>query len=81
MEQSIASGVSVPIERMVVELGLTPRNLRSRERFSGISMAWAKPAFKAMKRHDLMPASKSWADWLQRYVDAKHAALKELAPI
>lgn len=74
LERELARGTSCPVERMIVELGITPRNVRSMERGAGIEFPWFRPAYVVMKRHGLVPTDRSWDNWMRRYTMAKKAA-------
>lgn len=74
LEMELAKGTSCPVERMIVELDLTPRNVRAKERRAGISFAWYRTPYLAMKRHSLLPVGRSWTKWLERYARARQKA-------
>jgi hypothetical protein len=81
MEMQLANGVSCPVERMIVELAMTPSNLRSREKTAGMRFGWFASLYAAMERHDLVPTSKSWDLWLQTYCERKEDALRRLSSL
>lgn len=75
----MASKSTHPAERLVVELALTPRHIATIERQERVSLLWARSTYARMKRHRLRPINRSWSDWLQRYIAAKHTVLKRLS--
>lgn len=70
-EKEIAAGVSCPVERMIVELRLTPRRAAQIQRRLNVSFHWVAPAYAVMKKHGLLPMTNSWSDWLTRYCAKK----------
>jgi len=72
LERALAQGVSCPVERIIVELGITPSNVRAIERAAGARFHWFRPTYAAMKKHGLIPINRSWGDWLKRYNRAKN---------
>lgn len=70
-----SSTVMTP-ERMIVELSLTPQSVAEIEKRFDIQLRWFGPAYAAMKKHDLLPVTRSWDDWLIRYEQRRDALRK-----
>ena len=82
METLMAAGVSCPVERMIVELAITPRNVRLREKMAGIQFPWFHSLYAAMKRGMIwcQLASHGTAGF-QRYCERKEDALRRLSSL
>lgn len=65
-------------ERMIIELGLTPKLATQVEKHYGVTLRWFAPAYAAMRRHGLLaaPRTKSWDEWIAKYRERADAALK-----
>lgn len=61
-------GTVMTPEQMIIELHLTPPLVRRIERQYRIQFPWFAPAYTILKRHDLLPTTRTlWKDWLKRY--------------
>jgi len=67
LEHELGRGVACPLERMVVELRLTPARVRKIEQHYGTKLPWFAAIYSTLKRHQLLGKSTSWADWLHQY--------------
>lgn len=68
-------GTVMTPERMIVELHLTPPLVRRIEQRYRILFPWFATAYAILKRHDLLPATRTpWKDWLKRYRRRRTAA-------
>src|SRR6187549_279992 len=68
LEQELRTVCICPVERMIVELKLTPRKVKEIQRRTGYFCHWFAPAHAAMQRHGLLyPRVHSWEAWLARY--------------
>jgi len=79
-ERKIGRGAVVMTpERMIVELGLTPKLVPAVEKHYGITLHWFAPAYAAMRRHGLLaaPRTKSWDEWIALYRARADMAMKD----
>ena len=67
LERELRRGVACPVERMIIELELTPGRVRQIEQNQGIKLPWFTATYSTMKRHRLLEESTSWEDWLSQY--------------
>lgn len=68
LERALEMGVVCPVERMIVELGLTPHRVKKLEvRYPDTVARWFFPAYKVMVRHRMLGRGLSWEGWLAEY--------------
>jgi len=66
LEREIGRGVTCPVERMVIELQLTPERAKEVEKQYGIALPWFATTYSTLKRHSLLGTA-SWENWLSQY--------------
>jgi hypothetical protein len=66
LEREIGRGVTCPVERMVIELHLTPERAKEVEEQYGIALPWFAATYSTLKRHSLLGTT-SWENWLRQY--------------
>lgn len=68
LEAALARGVDVPLERMIVELRLTPEKIAKLERREGVKLQWFPGVYRALRRHHLLLRdTPTWNAWLEEY--------------
>ena len=67
LERELGRGVACPVERMVVELQLTPARAKKTEKEYGLALPWFTATYSTLKRHRLLGKSTSWEHWLSEY--------------
>lgn len=67
LELALSDRRRFPVERIVVELGLTARALSRLKRRGMRNLDVFISVYQSMQRHALTPRSRSWPSWLARY--------------
>lgn len=67
LEKALAQGVGHPIERLILDLNFTPKDVRTIERYFGTKLSWFAPAYAALRRHGLLKPHVDWGQWLKLY--------------
>lgn len=67
LQRELGRGVACPLERMVIELQLTPSRVREIEQRYGTKLPWFSVTYSTLKRHRLLGKTTSWENWLSQY--------------
>ncbi|MFZ5497222.1 MAG: hypothetical protein ACOZE5_18020 [Verrucomicrobiota bacterium] len=77
LEEALRKRVDCPVERMIVELGLTPKRVAVLEKlgYAG-SLGWFQTAYRVMRRHRLLGRGLTWEQWLVEYHKRRREVLR-----